>query len=186
MGFSVRHLMSKVTGTFAEFSGDITTTGEPRRSERRGLHRVLLDQHENDQRDGHLRSADFFDPTNGGTLTFVSTGIREAYDGYVISGDLTINGITKTVDLAAEFFGVAVDAYGRTGLGAEAHTTIDRKDFKVDWNMPLDGGRLLVGAKIDINLRDRGRQGLTLARAAACSGRSGTGDASRGRSRFRG
>jgi len=106
----------------------------------------------NAQRDGHLKSADFFDPTNGGSLAFVSNAIREGADGYVISGDLTINGITKPVDLAAEFLGVAVDAYGATRLGAEAHTSIDRKDFNVTFNVPLDGGKLLIGDKVDITL----------------------------------
>ena len=86
------------------------------------------------------------------TLAFVSKSIREGADGYVISGDLTINGITKPVDLAAEFLGVAVDAYGATRLGAEAHTSIDRKDFNVTFNIPLDGGKLLIGDKVDISL----------------------------------
>ena len=70
----------------------------------------------------------------------------------MITGDLTINGVTKSVDLAAEFLGVAVDAFGATRLGAEATTTINRKDFKVDFNIPLDGGKFLIGDKIDITL----------------------------------
>ena len=153
VGFSVRHLMSKVKGTFADFSGTITTTSaNPVDSSVEVTIVSSSISTNNAQRDGHLKSADFFDPTNGGTLAFVSTGIRAGADGYVISGDLTINGITKPVDLAAEFLGVAVDAYGATRLGAEAHTSIDRKDFNVTFNVPLDGGKLLIGDKVDITL----------------------------------
>ena len=72
--------------------------------------------------------------------------------GYTISGDLTINGVTRPVDLAAEFLGVDVDAYGATRLGAEATTSISRKEYNVDFNVPLEGGKLLIGDKIDITL----------------------------------
>jgi polyisoprenoid-binding protein YceI len=153
VGFSVRHLMSKVKGTFADFSGTITTaSANPVDSSVEVTIVSSSISTNNAQRDGHLKSADFFDPTNGGSLAFVSNAIREGADGYVISGDLTINGITKPVDLAAEFLGVAVDAYGATRLGAEAHTSIDRKDFNVTFNVPLDGGKLLIGDKVDITL----------------------------------
>lgn len=153
VGFSVRHLMSKVKGRFTEFEGAITTGSEnPLDSSVEVTITSSSITTGNDQRDGHLKSADFFDPTNGGSLAFASTGISQTADGYVISGDLTINGITKPVDLAAEFLGVAVDAYGATRLGAEATTSIDRKDFNVTFNVPLDGGKLLIGDKVDITL----------------------------------
>lgn len=153
VGFSVRHLMSKVKGTFSDFSGTITTTSDNPVDASVEVSIVSSSISTNNaQRDAHLQSADFFDPTNGGTLAFVSKGIRESGDGYVISGDLTLNGITKPVDLAAEFLGVAVDAYGVTRLGAEAHTSIDRQDFNVTFNIPLDGGKLLIGDKVDISL----------------------------------
>ncbi len=152
VGFTARHLMSKVRGTFGEFTGEFTTTEDPTESAISVVIKASSITTNNEQRDGHLRSADFFDPEVGGNLTFTSTAIRPSEDGYVITGDLTINGITKSVDLDAEFFGVGTDAYGRTVLGAEATTTINRHDFKVDWNMPLDGGRFLLGPKIEINL----------------------------------
>ena len=153
VGFSVRHLMSKVKGTFADFTGTITTTSaNPVDSSVEVTIVSSSISTNNAQRDAHLKSADFFDPTNGGSLAFVSKSIHEGADGYVISGDLTINGITKPVNLAAEFLGVAVDAYGATRLGAEAHTSIDRKDFNVTFNVPLDGGKLLIGDKVDITL----------------------------------
>jgi polyisoprenoid-binding protein YceI len=152
VGFTARHLMSKVHGTFNQFEGRITTTTDPLESTIAVTIRAASISTNNEQRDTHLRSADFFDPEVGGDLTFTSTGIRADGDGYVITGDLTINGITRTVDLQAEFLGVAVNPYGKTVLGADATTTINRHDFNVNWNMPMDGGRLLVGPKIDISL----------------------------------
>jgi polyisoprenoid-binding protein YceI len=152
VGFTVRHLMSKVRGSFADFSGTITTTEDPAKSTVSVTIKTASINTNNEQRDGHLRSTDFFDAEKGGELVFVSTGITAEDGGYVIHGDLTINGISKPVDLAAEFLGVASDAYGATRLGAEATTTINRKDFKVDFNIPLDGGKFLIGDKIDITL----------------------------------
>jgi polyisoprenoid-binding protein YceI len=152
VGFTARHLMSKVHGTFNEFEGRITTTTDPLESTIAVTIRAASISTNNEQRDTHLRSADFFDPEIGGDLTFTSTGVRADGEGYVITGDLTINGVTRPVDLQAEFLGVDVNPYGLTVLGAEATTTINRHDFNVNWNMPMDGGRLLVGPKIDITL----------------------------------
>ena len=152
VGFSVRHLMSKVRGSFTEFSGEIVTTEDPAESRVNVRISTASITTNNAQRDGHLRSTDFFDADAGQELVFVSTGIRESADGYVISGDLTINGTTKVVELATEFLGVDVDAYGATRLGAEATTSISRKDYGVDFNVPLEGGKLLIGDKIDITL----------------------------------
>jgi polyisoprenoid-binding protein YceI len=152
-GFSVRHLMSKVRGNFTEFSGTITTAEDILASSVEVTIQSSSITTHNEQRDAHLRSADFFDPTKGGELHFVSTKITEDGDGgYVITGDLTINGITKSVDLAAEFLGVASDPWGQTKLGAEATTSINRKDFDVSWNQVLEGGKFLVGDKVDITL----------------------------------
>ena len=152
VGFTVRHLMSKVRGTFTDFSGTIVTTGDAVASSVEVAITSASITTNNEQRDGHLRSTDFFDAEAGQQLVFVSTGVVEGTDGHVITGDLTINGRTRPVELAAEFLGVAVDAYGVTRLGAEASTTISRKDYGVDFNVPLEGGKLLIGDKIDINL----------------------------------
>ena len=152
VGFSVRHLMSKVRGSFTEFSGEIVTTEDPAESRVNVRISTASITTNNAQRDGHLRSTDFFDADAGQELVFVSTGIRESADGYVLSGDLSINGTTKAVELATEFLGVDVDAYGATRLGAEATTSISRKDYGVDFNVPLEGGKLLIGDKIDITL----------------------------------
>ncbi len=152
VGFTVRHLMSKVRGTFTEFGGQLVTTTDPLGSSVEVTIASASITTHNEQRDGHLRTADFFDPERGGQLAFVSTGVTGDADGYVISGDLTINGITRPVELAAEFLGVAVDGYGLTRVGAEATTSISRKEYGVEFNVPLDGGKLLIGDKVDISL----------------------------------
>lgn len=152
VGFSVRHLMSKVRGQFAAFTGTIETDGSPVASSVDVRIESGSITTNNEQRDGHLRSADFFDPSKGGELLFTSTTVREAGDGYVIAGDLTINDITKPVELTADFLGVDVDAYGQTRLGAEATTSIDRRDYGVNFNVPLNGNKLLIGDKVDITL----------------------------------
>ena len=152
IGFSVRHLMSKVRGRFTDFAGTITTAEDPTASSVNVEIVTASISTNNEQRDGHLRSTDFFDAERGVPLTFVSTGIVASDDGYTISGDLSVNGVTHPVDLAAEFLGVDVDAYGLTRLGAEATTSISRKAFGVDFNVPLEGGKLLIGDKIDITL----------------------------------
>ncbi|WP_375423926.1 YceI family protein [uncultured Friedmanniella sp.] len=152
VGFTVRHLMSKVRGTFTDFTGEITTTDDPTASVVKVAITSASINTNNAQRDGHLQSTDFFDAEAGQQLVFESTGVRESGDGHIIDGTLTINGQSHPVELATEFLGVATDAYGLTRLGAEATTSISRKQFGVDFNVPLEGGKLLIGDKIDISL----------------------------------
>lgn len=153
VAFTVRHLMSKVRGTFTEFGGTVTTEGDdPARSSVRAEIAMSSVNTNNAQRDGHLRSADVFDADRNPTMTFVSTGISGDGEDWTIAGDLTLNGVTRPVELAAEFLGVDTDAYGATRLGAEARTSINRSEFGVDFNVPMDGGRLLLGDKIDVQL----------------------------------
>lgn len=151
VSFVVRHLMTKVRGTFDAFSGDITVGDSTETSSVSVSIDVDSVNTRQPQRDAHIKSADFFaDGKN--TITFVSTGIRPHGDDYVITGDLTVNGATKSVDLATEFVGVDSDAYGSTKAGFDATTSISRKDFGVDFNVPLDGGKFLIGDKVDIHL----------------------------------
>jgi polyisoprenoid-binding protein YceI len=145
VGFTARHLMSKVRGSFEKFEGQIVTGDAP-------LATASIDLNSIDtrdaNRDAHLRSGDFFDVENSGPMTFVST----SFDGTAAKGELTIKGVTNTVALDVEFLGIDKDAYGNTRIGFEATTTINRKDFGVDFDIPLDGGKLLVGHKVDIQL----------------------------------
>jgi polyisoprenoid-binding protein YceI len=148
VGFTVRHLMTKVRGQFEKFEGTVTT-GEAIADTKAEATIDLNSVNTRDaQRDGHLRSADFFDVENSGPMTFRST----SFDGSTAKGKLTIKGVTNVVELDVEFLGIDKDAYGNTRIGFEATTTINRKDFGVDFDIPLDGGKLLVGHKVDIQL----------------------------------
>ena len=103
-------------------------------------------------RDAHLRSADFFDVEAKGDMTFKSTGVKQAGDDYVVTGDLTIKGTTRPVELALEFNGVHPDPWGGTRAGFSAETEISRKDFGVDFEVPMDGPGVVVGDKIKVHL----------------------------------
>jgi polyisoprenoid-binding protein YceI len=144
VGFTVRHLMTKVRGLFETFEGTVTT-GESLADTKAEATIDLNSVNTRDaQRDGHLRSADFFDVESSGPMTFVST----SFDGTTAKGELTIKGVTNVVELDVEFLGTEVDPFGQTKIGFEATTEINRKDF----NIPLDGGKLLVGDKVSISL----------------------------------
>ena len=114
-----------------------------------------LDRHPQEQRDAHIRSADFFDVGQPPDLTFRSTGVRTDGDDWTVEGDLTIKGITKPVTLELELNGFGPDAYGGTRAGFSAKTEISRKDFGVDIDMPMDGGGVVVGDKITSSSRSR-------------------------------
>src|SRR5205823_5545131 len=106
----------------------------------------------NEQRDGHIRSADFFDAAIYPTMSYRSLRVRPAGDGYVVEGDLTLHGVTRGVDLALDLNGFTKDPYGGTRAGFTATTEIDRKDFGINTNLPLDGGGAVVGDKVQISL----------------------------------
>jgi polyisoprenoid-binding protein YceI len=148
VGFTVRHLMSKVRGQFTQFEGTLTTGTSL--EETRATATIDLNSIDtrDETRDGHLRSADFFDVENHGGMTFVTT----SFDGATATGDLTIKGVTRPVELDVEFLGAGADPWGGSRLGFEATTEISRKDFGVDFNIPLDGGKLLIGDKVTIHL----------------------------------
>jgi len=105
-----------------------------------------------DNRDAHLRSADFFHTENHPTMTYRSTGVRADGDNYVVDGELTLHGVTRPVALNLEFNGVSGDPWGGTRAGFSAETEINRKDFGIDFNMPLDGGGVVVGDKVKVQL----------------------------------
>ncbi|MFT4201298.1 YceI family protein [Gordonia sp. (in: high G+C Gram-positive bacteria)] len=152
IGFSVKHLMvSKVRGKFDTFSGTITVAqdGTPSVSAEIDVNSINTG---NDQRDGHIRSADFFDAEKYPKATFVSTAVRPDGDDYVLTGDFTLKGVTRPVDLALEFNGVNPGMGNGPVAGFEASTVINRKDFGIDIEMPLEGGGVVVGDKITITL----------------------------------
>ena len=152
IGFTVRHLMTKVRGTFQEFTGEIVVKDSLEESTANVSIELASVHTRNEQRDGHLRSGDFFDAENSPKMTFVSTALKAEGDDYILAGDLTIKDVTKPVELAFEFLGVEQNAYGQTILGFEASTSISRKEFGIVFNVPLEGGKLLIGDKVDIHL----------------------------------
>ena len=152
VGFTVRHLMTKVRGQFEKFEGQIVTTDNPadfRASATIDLNSVNT---RDETRDGHLRSKDFFDVENSGPMTFSTT----SFDGSVVQGELTIKGVTNPVEFEVEYLGVDTDAYGNTRIGFEATTDISRKAWGVDFQIPLEGGKFLVGDKVGVQLSVQG------------------------------
>jgi polyisoprenoid-binding protein YceI len=147
IGFTARHLMSKVRGLFEKFEGQIVTGEQLSATATIDLNSINT---RDANRDAHLRSADFFDVENSGPMTFTSTKVEQGGKGFLVTGDLTIKGVTKPVTLDVEFLGTDTDPWGGTRAGFEGTTQISRKEWGVDFNIPMDGGRLLVGDKIDI------------------------------------
>jgi polyisoprenoid-binding protein YceI len=157
VSFTVRHMMvSKVRGRFGVFSGEIVTGENLTDSSVTATIDATSIDTNNEQRDGHIRSADFFDVENHPEWTFRSTGVRVDDGDLAVDGELTIKGVTRPVTLALEVNGFGPDAWGGTRAGFSASTTIDRNDFGVDIKMPLDGGGVVVGDKVQINLEIEG------------------------------
>ncbi len=149
IGFTARHLMSKVRGLFEKFEGQVVTGEQPSATATVDLNSINT---RDANRDAHLRSADFFDVEKSGPMTFTSTKVEEGGKGLLVTGDLTIKGVTKPVVLDVEYFGTDTDPWGGTRAGFEGTAQISRKEWGVDFNIPMDGGRLLVGDKIDITI----------------------------------
>jgi polyisoprenoid-binding protein YceI len=153
IGFVARHLMvSKVRGHFATFSGALTIADDPLASKVEATVDIASITTNDDTRDAHLKSADFFNLENNRTMTLVSTGIDKDGSDYVLHTDLTINGITKSVDFELEFDGVSADPWGGTRAGFSAEAEVNRKDWGLEWNVALETGGVLVGEKVKIQL----------------------------------
>lgn len=153
VGFTVRHMMvSKVRGKFTSFSGVIVTGADPLDSSVTAEIDLSSVTTGNDQRDAHIRSADFFEVERYPAMTFRSSGVREQGDGYILDGKLTLKGVTKDVPLALELNGFGPDAYGGIRAGFSATAEISRSDFGVNWNAAIEGGGVVVSDKVTIQL----------------------------------
>lgn len=153
VSFTVRHMMvSKVRGTFRDFSGQIVTGADPFTSSVTA--EIALDSIDtgNSQRDNHVRSADFFDVASFPTMSYRSTAVTATDDGFEVGGELTLKGVTRSVPLSLELNGFTADPYGGTRAGFSATAQINRRDFGVDISMPMDGGGVVVGDKVTISL----------------------------------
>ncbi|UNM98338.1 YceI family protein [Rhodococcus opacus] len=152
VGFSVRHLMvSKVRGTFNDFTGAITVAEDGTAAVTAEIQVASIDT-KNADRDAHIKSADFFDAEQYPTATFTSTAVRTKGDDYVVDGEFTLHGVTRPVELALEFNGVNPGMGNGPVAGFEATTVLNRKDFGITIDMPLEGGGAVVGDKITITL----------------------------------
>jgi polyisoprenoid-binding protein YceI len=152
VGFSVRHLMvSKVRGVFDSFGGTIIVDPDGTPSVT-ALIDVASVNTGNAQRDGHVKSADFFDVEQYPVATFASTAVRSKGDTYVLDGNLTIKGVTRPVSLELEFNGVSPGQdYGEVS-GYEASIVLNRKDFGIDLDLPMETGGAVVGDKVTVTL----------------------------------
>ncbi len=148
VGFTVRHLMSKVRGQFTKFEGTLTTGTSLEDTRAEATIDLNSVDTRDETRDAHLRSGDFFDVENSGPMTFKAS----SFDGTSATGELTIKGVTRTVELDVEFLGLGQDPWGNQRVGFEASTVINRRDFGVTFNIPLDGGKVMVGDKVNIHL----------------------------------
>lgn len=155
VAFIARHMMvAKVRGTFSSYTIDLTIAEDPTRSSLSvSIDAASLDT-KDESRDGHVKSADFFDVEQFPTIDFTSSSVTpgKGDDAWVITGDLTIHGVTKPVELAVELSGVAADPWGNDRAIYEASTEIDREDFGLTYNQALAGGGVLVGKKVKIEL----------------------------------
>lgn len=153
IGFSARHMMvSKVRGKFANFTGEIVTGDDPLGSSATAEIDLTSINTGNEQRDAHIKSADFFEVETYPTMTYRSTGVRFEDGEYVLDGELTLKGVTRNVPLTLELNGFGPDPYGGTRAGFTATGEINRRDFGVNFNAPLQNGGVVVSDKITLNL----------------------------------
>ena len=153
VGFTVRHMMvSKVRGKFTNFSGEITTGENLLDSQVTATIDLGSIDTGNAQRDGHIRSADFFEVDANPTMTYRSTGVRPDGDDYILDGELSLRGITQPVSLHLEANGFGKDPYGGTRAGFTAVGEIKRSDFGMTYNAALETGGVVVGDKVTVIL----------------------------------
>lgn len=153
VSFSVRHMMvSKVRGRFERFDATVVVPEDPFHSTAGATIDATSITTDNQQRDDHIRSADFFDVEKYPEFAFTSTGVVQKDDEFVVSGDLSIKGNTRPVELLVEFNGSTRDPYGLDRAGFHAETEISRKDFGVDIELPMESGGVVVGDKIKIEI----------------------------------
>jgi polyisoprenoid-binding protein YceI len=159
VGFSVRHLMAaKVRGSFKTFSGQINVADTPETSSVTvSIDAASFDSGAED-RDNHVRSADFLDVENNPTVEFVSTAVRPVAGGYEVDGSLTLAGVTQPVTLEMQYSGVMADPWGNEKAIFSATTKINREDFGLTWNAPLEAGGVLVGKQVEIEIEVQAAQ----------------------------
>jgi len=153
--FQVRHMMSKVSGRFTDFNGKINMDrAKPSASSVEFNIKTASVNTGDADRDKHLQTADFFDAAKNPEITFKSTSIAptKKKDVYNVTGDLTMRGVTKRITIPVEFTGFGKDPWGNERAGFSLTTTVNRKDYGINWNKALDNGGFLVGDDVTINV----------------------------------
>jgi polyisoprenoid-binding protein YceI len=151
VAFTVRHMMvSKVRGHFTRIQGELILASDPLASTVTAIIDLRSIDTNNPQRDDDLRSANFLEIQTHPTMTYRSTGIRHGEDGFDVDGELSLHGVTRQVPLAVVVNGFTRDPYGGTRAGFSATAEIDRKDFGITTNIPMDGGGVVIGDTIQI------------------------------------
>jgi len=152
--FRIRHLMiTHVTGSFGKFNVEVETNDQDFETAKiRFTAEVDSVTTNNDQRDGHLKSADFFESSKYPTVSFVSTKLEKVSgEEYSLYGDLTFHGVTRNIKLNAEFGGVIKDPWGNTRAGFTVEGKFNRKDFGMVWNAATEAGGVVVGDDVKIH-----------------------------------
>ena len=153
LGFETRHaVITKVRGHFADFEGTIVIGEDTSASTVKISAKLDSIDTGSADRDGHLKSADFFDTENTNELVFESTGIKATGDTFVVTGNLKIKDVTNSIDIAVEATGTAVDPYGNIRAGFEGTSELSRKDFGLTWNVALETGGFLVSDNVKLQL----------------------------------
>lgn len=154
VGFKVKHMMfTNVSGQFDTYDATITTEDFDFTTSKIEFSADINSINTgNSDRDNHLKSADFFDAEKNPKLTFVSSSLVKKGDDHELTGELTINGITKTVKLETEVSGLLKDPWGNTKVGLNATGKINRTDFGLTWNSALETGGVLVSEEVKLNI----------------------------------
>ena len=153
IGFKVRHMMiSNVSGSFTDFSAEATTNDDDFSTAKLSFNSAISSISTGVQdRDEHLKSADFFDAASHPALTFASDSmVKKSDDLYEIKGKMNIKGVEKTVTLEADFAGIAVDPYGQTKTGMTVRGKINRSDFGLTWSAVTEAGNVVVSDEVKL------------------------------------
>jgi polyisoprenoid-binding protein YceI len=157
VGFSVRHLMvSKVRGRFTRFEGSFVTAPDPLNSSASATIDMTSIDTNNPTRDDDLRSKNFFEVDQYPQMTYRSTGLKVDGEQFTLDGELTAHGITRPLPLRVEVNGFGADPYGNQRSGFTATGSLNRSDFGMTFNVPLEGGGVMVGDRIDITIEVEG------------------------------
>ena len=154
VSFQVRHIVTNVGGKFQDFSGTIKVDRvKPENSSVEFTIQAASINTNEPKRDEHLKSPDFFDVANQPTITFKSTSVKPTgKDAYEVTGNLTLRGVTKQITLPVTFLGEGKDPWGNEKMGFEIATTLNRKDYGINWNKTLDQGGVLVGDEVKVQI----------------------------------